>query len=372
MRVATEQGRTRTRTGEQCDEFTECQPALRAALEGERAFRVEQLAELHPEPAAGGSPRGEAGSASGEVDAVILAGARQALADIERALLAMRRGRYGRCEDCGGPVPRAVLRAVPQAKLCLDCHLARGETESAPARGGSRPDPEPRDEPGEEPVARPPLPRSATRETAGCHGASWQVDGVDENEPAAGSPRSMWVTRLLGRALHGVGHSHLGHVRDVVAHRLPEPAGTIVTGLIADVGGHRAFVPAAAVRDWHGSGVAISALPGRRACCPRSGEILLARDVLGRPVMTGDVRRALRVRDIALRRTAAGWVIRAVDTRNIVQRLLGTSRRLVDWDALVGRRVVAAPQGCGAVAADDERRANRDAEVAALGIPEHR
>jgi hypothetical protein len=129
----------------------------------------------------------------------------------------------------------------------------------------------------------------------------------------------------------------------------------VVSGLIADIGGHRVFVPASAVRNWRGSSLAISALPVRRACCPRSGEILLAKDVLGRPVMPATAGRARRISDIALRPTRAGWVVWAVDRRNIVQRLLGNPRQLVDWDALVKRRFAGVPHRYRA-AADDERR----------------
>jgi hypothetical protein len=46
MSVAAEQERILSRLDEQCDELSECLPALREVLEHERNFRVEQLAEL--------------------------------------------------------------------------------------------------------------------------------------------------------------------------------------------------------------------------------------------------------------------------------------------------------------------------------------
>lgn len=102
---------------------------LREALEQERRFRVEQLAELGTTPAA----QDEApGGALGEVHAIVTAGARRALADIDAALAAMREGRYGRCDACRGPIPWRVLRAVPRTRLCWACRPA--EDAAGPVR----------------------------------------------------------------------------------------------------------------------------------------------------------------------------------------------------------------------------------------------
>ncbi len=38
-----------------------------------------------------------------------------------RALSAIRRGTYGRCENCGRPVGKGRLQIVPRATLCLTC-----------------------------------------------------------------------------------------------------------------------------------------------------------------------------------------------------------------------------------------------------------
>jgi DnaK suppressor protein len=119
----------RCRGGDRRNELAECIPVLCEALERERGFRVDQLTRLAVgscgDPVRGRPVAGAAGGALREVDALVLAGARRALADIERALAAIRTGRYGRCEDCAAQIPVAVLRAVPQARLCLSCHRAR-------------------------------------------------------------------------------------------------------------------------------------------------------------------------------------------------------------------------------------------------------
>jgi DnaK suppressor protein len=92
--------------------------ALRAALHAERRFRIEQLA---TPPSAAVEPDG---TALAEVRAAVLEGARRALTDIDDALTAMARGRYPRCRGCAGPIPPAVLRAIPRTRLCPTCHAA--------------------------------------------------------------------------------------------------------------------------------------------------------------------------------------------------------------------------------------------------------
>jgi DnaK suppressor protein len=103
-------------------------PALRAVLEEQCRFRREQLAQL------GGTARdgqaddrdSEAVPALREVDDIVAAGARRALADIELALLRMSTGRYGVCRSCDAPILLALLEAIPRTTLCLACQLRNG------------------------------------------------------------------------------------------------------------------------------------------------------------------------------------------------------------------------------------------------------
>jgi RNA polymerase-binding transcription factor len=119
-------------------------PALRAALEQQLRFRREQLAELEaggPEPghSAAHSGRGEeAVYGLREVDALVAAGARRALADIELALVRMRTGRYGCCRACGGHIPLGVLQAIPKTTLCLGCQQLGGRSDDTTVPGASR------------------------------------------------------------------------------------------------------------------------------------------------------------------------------------------------------------------------------------------
>ena len=43
------------------------------------------------------------------------------LASIERAIELVRKGTYGRCENCGNRIDPARLEILPQATLCLKC-----------------------------------------------------------------------------------------------------------------------------------------------------------------------------------------------------------------------------------------------------------
>jgi DnaK suppressor protein len=125
--VPTLKGRLRGRHGES---LASRLPVLRAALEQQRHFRREQLAQLdsncgpHEWPAPAVASVGEDREtmlALREVDALVAAGAQRALADIETALSRMRTGRYGYCRSCGRRIPLVVLEAIPKTTLCLTC-----------------------------------------------------------------------------------------------------------------------------------------------------------------------------------------------------------------------------------------------------------
>lgn len=45
------------------------------------------------------------------------------LQEIDEALGRLRDGTYGRCEDCGAPIARARLEAIPYARQCRDCRM---------------------------------------------------------------------------------------------------------------------------------------------------------------------------------------------------------------------------------------------------------
>jgi RNA polymerase-binding transcription factor DksA len=51
----------------------------------------------------------------------ILQNSEAELADVDEALDKISRGTYGTCEDCGGDISKNRLRALPFARLCIDC-----------------------------------------------------------------------------------------------------------------------------------------------------------------------------------------------------------------------------------------------------------
>ncbi len=60
----------------------------------------------------------------GEVEA--LAGSlREALNDVEAALVKLDNGTFGACERCGQPIAPARLEAKPAARLCMECASRR-------------------------------------------------------------------------------------------------------------------------------------------------------------------------------------------------------------------------------------------------------
>ena len=52
------------------------------------------------------------------------------LCRIDEAIQRLEDGRYGTCEDCGGEIAAARLRALPFAALCRDCQEQHERTEA--------------------------------------------------------------------------------------------------------------------------------------------------------------------------------------------------------------------------------------------------
>jgi RNA polymerase-binding transcription factor DksA len=94
--------------------------ALRAQLEMQRDFRVEQLAQLQVEDAQPGRF-----AVDQEILEALLAGARGALHDIDEALRRIEDGSYGRCPQCGEPHALQQLQLLPQLARCSDCRAQR-------------------------------------------------------------------------------------------------------------------------------------------------------------------------------------------------------------------------------------------------------
>jgi DnaK suppressor protein len=98
--------------------------ALRGMLEQQRAFRLDQLAQLD-RPA----EHGPLSSTDPEIYRSLVAGARAALRDVHAALWRMDEGSYGSCVSCAAPVGVERLEILPQAARCLACERDARESD---------------------------------------------------------------------------------------------------------------------------------------------------------------------------------------------------------------------------------------------------
>ena len=94
---------------------TELREDLRARLERERAFRVEQIAEL--------DVRLAEGLRRDSVTFALRLAAMTALNETEAALVRMEVGTYGGCVHCGDAIALERLEVWPAAALCAGCHF---------------------------------------------------------------------------------------------------------------------------------------------------------------------------------------------------------------------------------------------------------
>lgn len=106
-----------------CEPTVDQQADLRGMLEQQRAFRIEQLIQLHG-PGAQGKLHRPLDDVDQEIVASLAEGARAALRDVQNALWRMDEGRYGRCTCCHDPIGLERLEILPQVALCMPCQRA--------------------------------------------------------------------------------------------------------------------------------------------------------------------------------------------------------------------------------------------------------
>ncbi|MGI5365802.1 hypothetical protein [Streptomyces iakyrus] len=99
---------------------------LRENLDEQRAFRLDQLAQLwRGAPAGAQRAREQATVSRLEVHIKLCASARMVLADAQAARERTGQGTYGSCRQCRHPMEPARLRIVPRARYCGRCHHFR-------------------------------------------------------------------------------------------------------------------------------------------------------------------------------------------------------------------------------------------------------
>jgi len=107
--------------------------SLRRLLLARKAELMDSYANLQDEARLKGKDAGELtavpnhpadrGSDSFEqsLSLALLENESSSMREIDLALERMNEGTYGSCEDCGSPIGRVRLRAIPQATLCRTC-----------------------------------------------------------------------------------------------------------------------------------------------------------------------------------------------------------------------------------------------------------
>lgn len=108
--------------------FRHLLPGIRAELEQERRFRIEQLEGLAAEAAETASSGDEARR---QITRVLTVAAESALGDIDAALLRLEGGTYGSCGKCGTPIPLDRLKILPMTRLCMRCQCLAEAVRSA-------------------------------------------------------------------------------------------------------------------------------------------------------------------------------------------------------------------------------------------------
>ena len=93
--------------------------ALRRALAGDLSL----LRQLH-EQTSGDVVDAALDAAQDEISSQLAEVESRELANIERALVSIRKGTYGECEGCGNRIPLARLNALPYATSCIECQRA--------------------------------------------------------------------------------------------------------------------------------------------------------------------------------------------------------------------------------------------------------
>ena len=94
--------------------------ARRESLCKSLKLEIEDLSEL-PDFATGDSADAASDAAHHAVSSQIAELESRELVKIERALLQIRRGKYGVCESCEKKIPLARLNALPYTTLCVTC-----------------------------------------------------------------------------------------------------------------------------------------------------------------------------------------------------------------------------------------------------------
>ncbi|MGO8690327.1 MAG: TraR/DksA family transcriptional regulator [Thermoguttaceae bacterium] len=98
--------------------------ALRARLQGDMTrMEDDALNKDHSKTTSMPNHMAELGSGNfdQELTLSLLGSEKDALDQVEAAIGRIEDGSYGRCEECGGQIPKSRLEAIPYAAQCVRC-----------------------------------------------------------------------------------------------------------------------------------------------------------------------------------------------------------------------------------------------------------
>jgi CBS domain-containing protein len=166
------------------------------------------------------------------------------------------------------------------------------------------------------------------------------MDAITTDAPV----RTLRLSQLLKRAVVDAGGQDIGRLSDVIV-RLGRGGYPAVTGVVADVGRRRLFVPADLILAWTPHRLELlNARLDLRTFERRQGEVLLRLDVLGHRLVDIEHSRFVRAHDVELTHTGEAWQLTGVDLHRagVVRRRSSHDAHPVrDWhafEALIGHQ----------------------------------
>lgn len=137
-----------------------------------------------------------------------------------------------------------------------------------------------------------------------------------EDVGSASTPSVIRLSALLGQPVIAKSDDTVGKVEDVVVRLGGADAYPAVTGLVAEIGRNRVYVPWKQISQWaHGQVLLSQNKVDLSAFRRQSGEVLLRADLLDHRLIDVPAAELVRAYDVELEDTATGWVLARLDTR---------------------------------------------------------
>jgi CBS domain-containing protein len=134
--------------------------------------------------------------------------------------------------------------------------------------------------------------------------------------PASASPPVIHLSELLGQPVVARSGDTVGKVEDVVVRLVGVDVYPPVTGLVAGIGGNRAYVPRRQIAEWaHGQVQLSQNKVNLRAFERLPGEVLLRADLLDHRLIDVPAAELIHAYDVELEDMGTDWVLARLDTR---------------------------------------------------------